>query len=224
MKAEHIDGRKPWRSERGQHVGPLFHLADADNVPSILRRGLMSTEELLRSAGLPEPQRSSVLRGHRTENVRLPDGVLVRDQRPMPPGALARALDDGLEPADWYALLNSFVFFWPDSERMERQRRACGDRPQVVLTFDGGALLNRFGHYAFVSPINSGNARRKAARRGLTTLRPYKDWLREGWLTGQRSRPPAEVLFRCAIPAKAPYLLRRTAIGGDGLEQMVPSL
>jgi hypothetical protein len=76
-----------------------------------------------------------------------------------------RALDDGLEPSDWYALLNSFVFLWPDPERLKRQRRACGDRPQVVLTFDADALLDRFADEAFVSPINSGNARRKAARR-----------------------------------------------------------
>lgn len=207
MKAERIDARKPRRSGWARHAGPLFHLADADNVSSILRRGLMSTEALLKSAGLPEPQRSSVLRGHRTENIRLPDGVLVRDQRPMPPGTLADVLDDGLEPADWYALLNSFVFFWPDRERMERQRHACGDRPQVVLTFDGGALLDRFGHDAFVSPINSGNARRKPARRGLKTLLPYEVWQRQGWPAGQRTRPPAEVLFRCVIPAAAPYLV-----------------
>ena len=91
----------------------------------------------------------------------------------MPPAALARALDDSLEPADWYALLNGFVFLWPDRERIERQRRACGDHPQVLLTFDGATLLGRFGAEAYVSPINSGNARRKPARRGRYTLVPY---------------------------------------------------
>jgi hypothetical protein len=35
----------------------------------------------------------------------MPDaGVTIRDQRPMPPSALAQVLDDGLEPSDWYAL------------------------------------------------------------------------------------------------------------------------
>jgi hypothetical protein len=42
-----------------------------------------------------------------------------------------------------------------------------------VLTFDGAALLDRFAAEAFVSPINSGNARRKAARRGFT-VRVFK--------------------------------------------------
>jgi hypothetical protein len=89
---------------------------------------------------------------------------------------------------------------------MDRQQRACGARPQVVLTFDGPALLSRFGVKAFVSPINSGNARRKPARRGRDTFVPYATWLREGWASGQRTRPPAEVLFSCTIPAQAPYL------------------
>ena len=106
--------------------------------------------------------------------------------------ALARALQDGLEPADWYDLLNRHVFFWPDRGRMERQLSACGGRPQVLLTFDGEALLDQYGADAFLSPINSGNARRKPAPRSRETLVPYGVWLRQGWPTGQRSRPPAE--------------------------------
>lgn len=103
--------------------------------------------------------------------------------------------------------MNSFVFLWPDPERMERQRRACGDRPEVVLTFDADALLDRFAAEAFVSPINSGNARRKAACRGPATFLPYATWLREGWPTGRRARSPAEILLRCTVPAVAPYLI-----------------
>jgi hypothetical protein len=80
---------------------------------------------------------------------------------------------DAFEPADWYALLNGHVFLWPDRERMDRQRQACGGRPQALLTFDGAALLDRFGAEAFMSPINSGNARRKPAPRGQDTLVPY---------------------------------------------------
>lgn len=125
----------------------------------------------------------------------------------MPPSALAGALENGLEPADWYALLNSFVFLWPDRERMDRQRRACGSRPQVVLTFDSAALLDHFQAEAFVSPINSGNARRKAARRGRDTFVPYTAWLRQGWRTGRSGRPAAEFLFGCTIPTREPYLI-----------------
>jgi hypothetical protein len=138
----------------------LYHLAEADNLPSILRHGLMSTERLLSLVGVPEAERATLLRRHRPDSFRLSDNVLIRDQRPMPPAALARALMDGLEPADWCALLNGHVFLWPDRERMDRQRQACGGRPQALLTFDGAALLDRFGAEAFMSPINSGNAAR----------------------------------------------------------------
>jgi hypothetical protein len=185
----------------------LYHLADADNVPSILEHGLLSTERLLGLTGMAESERAAVLRRQRRESLRLAKGVTIRDQRPMPPSALARALDDGLEPGDWYALLNSYVFLWPNRTRMDRQRRACGDRPQVILTFDALALFEYFGTHAFLSPINSGNARRKPARRGRNTLVPYATWLQEGWPTRQRSHPPAEVLFGCILPAEAPYLI-----------------
>jgi hypothetical protein len=185
----------------------LYHLAEADNLPSILLHGLMSTERLLSLVGMPETERATLLRRHRSVAFRLSESVLIRDQGPMPPDALARALTDGLEPADWYALLNAHVFLWPDRERMERQRQACNGRPQALFTFDGVALLDRFGAEAFMSPINSGNARRKPAPRGRDTLVPYANWLRTGWPTGQRTRPPAEVLFSCPIPVEAPYLI-----------------
>jgi uncharacterized protein DUF7002 len=185
----------------------LYHLAEEDNLASILEHGLMSTEQLLALAGVAEAGRAAMLRCHRPDNVRLSAGVLIRDQRPMPPTVLARALDGGLEPGDWYALLNGFVFLWPDRDRMDRQRCACGDRPQVILTFDGPALFEAFGDRTFLSPINSGNARRKPARRGRDTFVPYWRWLQEGWPTGQRTRPPAEVLFGCGIPTRAPYLI-----------------
>ncbi len=119
----------------------LYHLAEADNLASILQYGLMSTKQLLELTNVAEPERARILRQHRPDHVRLSEGVLVRDQRPMPPAALGPALQDGLTPSDWYALLNGHVFLWPDLDRMERQRRACGDRPQALLVFDGAALL-----------------------------------------------------------------------------------
>jgi hypothetical protein len=76
----------------------LYHLAEADNLASILQHGLMSTERLLGLACIGEQERAAMLRSHRGDSVRLSNGVLIRDQRPMPPAALAPALDDGLEP------------------------------------------------------------------------------------------------------------------------------
>ena len=185
----------------------LYHLAEAANMPGILAHGLLSTARLVAQTGMSEADCARFLRTHRTGNVELPRGVVIRDQRPMPPAQLAPALDDGLSPSDWYALLNAHVFLWPDRDRLERQRRACGDRPQRLLTFDAAALLERFGDHALVSPINSGNARRRPAWRGRDTLVPYRTWVRDGWPAGARRRRPAEFLFRCVVPAERPYLL-----------------
>ena len=188
-------------------IPQLYHLAEAENLSSILKHGLLSTQRLVAMSGLSVQEQASLLRGHRRTHVRLPTGVLVRDQAPMPPSALGPALDDGMDPPDWYALLNGHVFLWPDRARMQRQRKACGSRPQVLLTFDAVALLDGLGEAALVTPINTGNARRRPARRGRTTLLPYQAWLRDGWPAGRRWRLPAEILFTCAVPVAPPYLI-----------------
>lgn len=188
-------------------IPQLYHLAEAENLSSILEHGLLSTRRLVSISGLSAQEQDAFLHGHRKTYVRLPTGVLVRDQVPIPPSALGPALDDGMDPSDWYALLNEHVFLWPDRARMQRQRKACGARLQVLLTFDAAALLDNFGESTFVAPINTGNARRKPARRGRATLLPYRAWLSDGWPAGRRWRPPAEFLFTCAVPAVSPYLL-----------------
>lgn len=210
--ASRPDVRSPTVLRFTNRVRCLYHLAEASNLLSIREHGLLSTERLLDLTGTSGPEKDLFLRTQRREGVRLSDGVRIRDQRPMPPSALAKALDDGLSPADWYTLLNSFVFMWADRERVERQRHACGDRPQYLLTFDSEALLTQFGAEAFVSPFNSGNARRKPARRGRDTLIPFGDWIEAGWPTGSRWRTPVEFLFSCTIPVHGPYLVHETKL------------
>lgn len=40
----------------------------------------------------------------------LPNGVQLLDQRPVPPEALVTCLI-GISPAEWYALINTHIFF-----------------------------------------------------------------------------------------------------------------
>ena len=202
--------KSPWPPSRQlrRRFSPehIFHLAEGENLHSILEQGLLSTARLVARQALPDQQKAALLRGHRSTHLRL-SGVLIRDQVPMPPGALAPALDDGMEPGDWYALVNAHVFFWLDRKRLDRHLKACGSRSQYLMTFDAAKLLNDLSDEAYVSPINSGNARRKPARRGRDTFVPYRTWIEHGWPTGQRNRPPAEFLFRCDVPVTPPYLL-----------------
>src|SRR5688500_2286593 len=129
---------------RGDSInGCVYHLAEAENWASIERHGLLSTSRLLDLAGVNGEPRIMLERRQRRASVKLPNGVIVRHQLPMPPAALARCLAGGLTPEDWYALLNSRVFFWFDPERLNRQRLACGPQPQVVMTLDAERMLVR---------------------------------------------------------------------------------
>lgn len=184
----------------------IFYFAEGENLNSNLEQGLMSTAKLLARHGLPDQEKIALLRGHRSTHLRL-QGILIRDQVPMPPATLAPALDDGMEPSDWYALINEHIFFWADRERLDRHLKACGFRLQYLMTFDGAKLFRDFGDRAFVSPINSGNARRRPARRGCNMFVSYRMWIEYGWTAGQSSRPPAEFLFRCDVPATPPCLI-----------------
>jgi len=191
-----------------KRIDRLYHLAERANYASIVEHGLMSTSQLLRHAGMPKQKCRALLRSHRPDNMRISETVMIRDQKPMPPAALAPALGQGLEPADWYEFLNGFVFLWADEERLMRHLKACQNRPQILLTFSVPAIVKDFGKDAFVSPINSGNARRKPASRDRDTFVPYATWLRDGWPTGQRTRSPAEFVLRCELPVVVPYLTR----------------
>jgi hypothetical protein len=133
----------------------------------------------------------------------------------MPPLALERCLV-GLTAAAWYALLNSKVFFWFDRERLNRQRRACSGFSQVVLTIDSAPLLRRHADRAALTPINTGNARRRPARRGEATFVPYEVWSESGWLSeaqalGTRVRPrrhaPVELVINDSVPDVMDWVL-----------------
>lgn len=186
----------------------VYHLAEAENWPSIQQHGLLSTRVLLDRVGLQGAGRAAIEREHRAARTILPTGVVIRDQKPMPPAALKRCLI-GLTASQWYAVLNSKVFFWFDPERLNRQRRACGDFRQVVLTIATDQLLSRYAAQTAVTPINSGNARRKPALRGAATFVPYNVWAEAGWLSEAqglctwhrpRNHQPVELAVADSVP------------------------
>jgi hypothetical protein len=186
----------------------IYHLAEAANWPSIQRHGLLSSSVLLDLAGLQESERDPYEQQHRPHHMELPSGVQIRDQKPMPAQALDQCLV-GLTPTEWYRLINSKVFFWLDPDRLNRQRRACEPRPQVVLVVDTVRLLNRHADRVALSPINSGNARRKPAVRGRSTFVSYAAWSESRWSSeatglGTRRRAgshrPVELTVERAVP------------------------
>ena len=181
----------------------IYHLAEASNWPLIQRDGLLSASRLLSAAGL-----AGLERAQRLAHTELPNLVHIRDQRPMPPTALKNCLC-GISPADWYAMINSRVFFWLDPDRLNRQRAACEPRPQVVIAIDSAGLVAAHEGHVAVTPINTGNARRKPARRGAATFVPFAEWIRSGWASEaaalgipvrKRSHQPVELVVIDAVP------------------------
>jgi hypothetical protein len=192
-----------------------YHLAEAANWPAIRRDGLRSASALMDTAGVAGPARDALERGQRLRHTELPGGSHLRDQRPMPPAALSGCLV-GMTPAEWYALVNGHVFFWLDPSRLNRQRAACGPRPQVVLTVDADPLITAYADRVALTPINTGNARRRPAKRGAATFVPYAAWAASGWASEaaalgtrerERSRPPVELTVIGSIPNAMDFLL-----------------
>jgi hypothetical protein len=186
----------------------IYHLAEASNWPFIQRDGLLCANRLVDAAGLDVSRRTGLKRTQRPEQIELPSGVRIRDQRPMPAAALEKCLCD-MKPAQWYSTVNSRVFFWLDPDRLDRQRAACNTRPQVAITVDTDALIKAHQERIALTPINTGNARRKPARRGAATFVPYTAWVRSSWASEaealgtslrKRSHRPVELTVLDAVP------------------------
>ena len=173
----------------------VYHLVEASNWHSVQSHGLLSAYELFRLTDVPIEAQVRISTTQRLQLTALSDQVAIRDQLPMPPAALRKCLV-GMTPAEWYALLNRMLFFWCDRERLNRQLKACGGRPQVVLTLDTKRLLARHADRVALTPFNTGNARRKPAIRGRATFVPYPVWFASAWRSeaeglGIRERPPS---------------------------------
>lgn len=186
----------------------IYHMTDALNWTSIQQHGLLSTSRLLNLSGLDGAERYDLERRQRLQTGRLPNGAVIRDQLPMSPQALSRCLANGLVPEDWYLELNSRVFFWLDPRRLNRQRHACGSSPQIVLAVDARHLLSSYLRQTALTPFNTGNARRRPARRGRETFVPFDKWCESGWSwetvalqTPLRpsSHPPVELAIADAV-------------------------
>jgi hypothetical protein len=184
-----------------------FHLAEQDNWSSIQRSGLLPASRLMDRAGVSGETRKAMEHGRREQRTVLPDGTVIRDNRPLPLVALDQCLV-GMSPAEWFAMLNSKVFFWFDLSRLERQRWACRAHPQVVMVFETAALLAQHEALAAVTPINTGSAMRKAALRGMQTFVRLADWRSHQWtaeaeITGRRRRNshrPVELAIAEPVP------------------------
>lgn len=105
----------------------LYHMADQGSWESIREHGLLSTSALLDLFEITSLERQAIESARRPASVQIRHpryGVaVVRDQKPMSETKLQSCLI-GMEPREWYELLNRKAFFWPTRERVIRLLRA----------------------------------------------------------------------------------------------------
>lgn len=160
----------------------LFHMAEDGVFPSIQAQGLLSTSALLDLYGVAGDERVAIEDRRRPESVTiqcqgLPD-VVIRDNKPMSDGQLAKCLQGGLVPAEWYRTLNKRTFFWLHRKRLWRLLRAKAYRssPHTILTIDTASLVATHRDRIRLSPINSGSTIMSAQPRGNDTFLPISDY------------------------------------------------
>lgn len=197
----------------------LYHLAAPGALAGIRRHGLLPTTRLLDLFQVPPPDRPAIEHARRPASVTLHHPAhgtaVISDNLPLPVHALAGCLDDGLQPMDWFRLLNARAFLWADEAGLQRllDARMNRARPREVLVFDTLSLARRHAARIQLSAINSGAAIRRPARRGLATFTPlgqhtYGEWRR---LRGRNDRI-LEVTVVEGIPDAASFLLEHRIV------------
>ena len=186
--------------ERFAEVYPrLYHMANAAAWPSIQRHGLLSTSALLDLYGVTGPERERIERQRRPAAVPIAHAeygeTFINDQRPMTDETLGPALID-MTPSEWYAHLNSRVFFWVGEARLERLLNTYRDRDKIVLVLDTARVMARHAAQTMLSPINSGFSLRYAVKRGRGTFLPLAEYPFEEWA---KKRGRADAVAECTV-------------------------
>ncbi len=186
----------------------LYHMAEQGSWESIREHGLLSTSALLDLFEIAGPRRHAIESAHRPKSVKLSHpqyGVaVVRDQKPMSESKLRSCLI-GMEPREWYELLNRRVFFWPTKERLVRLlgARAYRNSPHVVIEVDTSILLEQRLNQTTLSRINSGSTVYVPVPRGRETFLPLSEYPQDWW----RARRLGEVAVEYGIPNLADMII-----------------
>jgi len=185
----------------------LYHMAEHDAWPSILKHGLLSSEEIVgRSKDLSPETKRRLLTERRPQKVEVFDGFgnrfVLRDQKPLTKGALEKCLED-MVPVEWISLLNSKVFFWLSSERLDRllRARAYRNEKQLVLKLKTSTVMENHHRNIRICPINSGSTIYRPIHRGRSTFSTLSAYPFEVY---EKKRPAKDVVVELTISGLLP--------------------
>lgn len=189
----------------------LYHMAQRGSWPAIRERGLLSTTALLDLYGVKGEAREKIEIRHRPESVELSaDGLplaVVRDQIPMSDAGLRKALPARMQPSDWYAILNSRVFFWLTEDRLHRllQAGAYRDQEHDVLEIDTRSLIKAHRERVWLCPYNSGSTVMNPVPRDENTFTRIEDYPYENW---RQKRKRGERIVELTVDYSVPDLIK----------------
>lgn len=161
----------------------LYHLTHQDNIDHILETGVIySTTHLVdNSDTVGEDFLEKRRVGLQTVNF---DGVeiVIRDQDPLNPNLMPKALDGSCSKEDFIRLVNNRVFFWPNKSRLRNHyNRYIKEEPKIFV-FDLADIYNLNSKRIELSKFNSGALRchphydGAPSPRGLNTFQSPEDF------------------------------------------------
>lgn len=203
----------------------IFHMAEAGSWPSIRDRGLMSVSAVLDHFDVSGGERDSFEASHRPTKLTVlpesPMGIVLRDQKPMPPDRLAHALIDGTTVEEWYRLINGKVFFWAEEHRLWGLLGARDYRHLAhdVLTIDSAPFIRAYERSIWLCHMNSGNTWPIPHRRGRDVFKRIDDYPVNAH--GYPGKPVVEIVVDGQIPDVAQYVIEvRRMKGRETLSEL----
>jgi hypothetical protein len=209
-----------------QNYPRLYHMAHAGAWLNIERYGLLSTTALLDLFEIGGERREQLesSRRSRSEEISHPahGKAFLRDQIPLNERKLAKSLQDGLTPRDWYRLLNRKVFFWGPESRLKilRDAREYNGVRQAIVVIDTAQLVARHGERILLCHMNSGATQPMAFPRGLQTFLPIDQYpMAERKAKYGTKGAVAEVVVDYSIPDLRELVLEVYEVGGGQRRQ-----
>jgi hypothetical protein len=196
----------------------FYHMAEAGTWPSIKANGLLSTAAILDRFGISGKAREVFEGEHRPTKMPVgPEygGIVLRDQKPMAPDRLVKALSDGTTPREWYRLLNGMVFMWARQERLYGLLGARSYRAleHDVLTIDSLSLLNSYASRAWLGHMNSGNTFPYPQPRGKDLFKRISDYPSKK--NGKPAKDIVEVVVDYSVPDIRNFVVNVQRMRGD---------
>jgi hypothetical protein len=196
----------------------FYHMAEVGTWPSIKANGLLSTSAVLDRFGIIGKAREVFEDEHRPTKMTVGPGiggVVLRDQKPMAPDRLVKALSDGTTPREWYRLLNGMVFMWARQERLHGLLGARSYRAleHDVLTIDSQRLLNSYASRAWLCHMNSGNTFPYPQPRGKELFKRIPNYPSKK--NGKPAKDIVEVVIDYSVPDIRDFVVNVQRMRGD---------